>query len=139
MTDAPPPATHWQDGWQGQALRFIIVGLGAAALDYGVLRGLMLAGLSPYLARTLSMAAALLATWQANRRMTFRTAAPPSWRVFLHYAATSLLGIGINYAVYSAGLLLGLPLWLAFCLGTGIAAVFNFLRYRVLLAPGKAN
>ncbi|NJC08143.1 GtrA family protein [Polymorphobacter fuscus] len=128
-----PPG--WADGWQGQALRFIGVGLTTAAIDFGVLAGLGAVGMSPYLARIASILVALVVAWWLNRQLTFRSAAPPSWREFAAYAATAAVGAAINYALYSAGLYIGLPIWLAFVIGTGVSAVFNFLRYRVILAP----
>jgi putative flippase GtrA len=125
----------WVSGWQGQALRFAIVGVATAGLDFGVLKGLIALGVSPYLARPVSMTAALVATWLLNRRLTFRTAAAPSWSEFARYAATAVMGMAINYVLYSGALLLGLPVWLAFVIGTGVAAVFNFVRYRAILTP----
>lgn len=121
--------------WLGQALRFAMVGLATAGLDFGVLKGLIAVGLSPFLARPVSMMVALVATWLLNRRLTFRTAAEPTWREFGRYAAATLFSMAINYGLYSAALLLGLPVWLAFVIGTGVAAVFNFLRYRTILSP----
>jgi putative flippase GtrA len=123
------------DGWQGQVIRFAAVGLGAAGVDYGILSGLVALGLSPYPARAISIAVALVVTWQLHRRLTFRTVAPPSWAEFGSFTLTALLGILINYALYSGLLLLGAALWLAFVVGTVVAAVFNFVRYRLLLAP----
>jgi len=125
-------------GWQGQARRFGVVGVATAGLDYEVLNGLIALGLSPYLARPLSMATALVATWVLNRRMTFNTRVAASWGEFARYAATALVGMAINYLLYSGGLLVGLPIWLAFVIGAGVSAVFNFLRYRTILAPPSA-
>jgi putative flippase GtrA len=97
------------------------------------------AGTSPYAGRVVSLAAAIIYTWWLNRRLTFATAAPPTWREFGHYVVVSLAGAVINYAIYSAALALGAPLWLGFILGTGIAAVFNFLRYRALLGDAASE
>lgn len=135
MSAAPGAADRWSNGWRGQALRFISVGLTTAAIDFGVLWGLELIGVSPYVGRVVSIAVALVVAWWMNRRLTFRSAAPPTWSEFGAYAATAAVGAAINYALYSAGLYIGLPMWLAFGVGTGVSAVFNFLRYRVLLAP----
>lgn len=132
-TAANPPPVAPKADWRGQAVRFIGVGLTTAAIDFGVLAGLGALGLSPYLARGLSIAVALVVAWWLNRSMTFRSAAPPSWREFAAYAATAAMGAAINYGLYSLCLWIGLPLWLAFVIGTGVSAVFNFLRYRVLL------
>lgn len=120
--------------WRGQALRFIGVGLATAGIDFGVLAGLGAQGVSHYLARIVSIGCALVVAWWLNRSLTFGSTAPPSWREFLSYASTAAMGAAINYGLYSVCLWAGLPLWLAFVIGTGVSAVFNFLRYRVLLA-----
>ncbi len=121
-----------------QVLRFLFVGGSAALLDAAVLAVALHFGGSRYLSRPLSLAVSVVYTWWLNRRLTFATAAPPSWREFGHYVAVSLAGVLLNLALYSAALWLRAPIWLAFCIGTGTAAVFNFLRYRALLGntPG---
>lgn len=115
------------------AVRFGAVGLAAAGVDYGVLMGLVQLGAMPALARLPSTAVALVFTWVFNRRLTFATRAPPSWREFARYAAAALAGIAINLGVYWGALALALPLWLAFVAGTGVAAIYTFLNYRKLL------
>ena len=120
--------------WIGEVVRFAGVGLAAFALDYGVLAATLAVGASPYAGRVLSIAAAIVFTWVLNRWLTFRTPAPPSWREFGAYALQSLAGAALNYAVYSAALWAGARVLAALVLGTGLAAVFNFVRYRKLLA-----
>lgn len=122
-------------GTKGEVLRFGIVGVLAAGLDFALLSGAVRLGVSPYLARIGSVAVAMTFTWWLNRNLTFAATAPPSWSEYGRYVGTSLLGSAINYGLYSGGVYIGLPLWLAFAIGTGVAAVFNFLRYRALLAP----
>lgn len=116
-----------------QAARFIVVGGLAAVLDYGILNQIVHAGRSPYAARVVSIAVSLVFTWALNRSLTFATAKPPTWREFAHYCAVAMAGILLNLAIYWAALGVGLPTWAAFVLGTGLAAVFNFFRYRALL------
>ena len=119
--------------WRPQAARFAAVGVAAAGLDWAVLRALGAAGVSPFVARGVSLAVAVVFTWALNRRFTFATPVPPSWREFAVYVAASLIGLTVNYALYAAALAGGAPLWLAFAAGTGAGAVFNFWRYRRLL------
>lgn len=119
--------------WVGQAVRFSVVGLLAAGVDFTVLSAGMALGAGPSLARIPAVAIALVFTWILNRRLTFRTPVPPSWSEFARYAFSGLLGIAINLAVYWAALFAGAPVWLAFVLGVGIAAVVTFLRYRAVL------
>jgi putative flippase GtrA len=120
--------------WAGQVVRFGITGGLGFVLDAGVLWLMIHAGASPYAGRVVSIAAAIVLTWWLNRRLTFRTAAPPSWREFGAFVLQSLAGAAVNYAVYSALLWAASPIWLALVAGTGVASVFNFFRYRAILS-----
>lgn len=117
----------------GQAARFAVVGGLAATLDFAILGIIVEAGGSRYAGRIVSVAIGLVFTWALNRRLTFATPAPPTWGEFARYAAVAMTGIALNLTVYWLTLGAGMPLWLAFALGTGLAAVFNFFRYRALL------
>ena len=119
--------------WAGQVARFGIVGGLGFVLDAGVLWLTLRAGASPYAGRVLSIVVTIVFTWWLNRRLTFGTAAAPSWREFGAYVVQSLAGAAVNYAVYAGVLWAGGPVWLALVVGTGIASVFNFFRYRTIL------
>ncbi|MBC7497258.1 MAG: GtrA family protein [Sphingomonadaceae bacterium] len=129
--DAAASATG--PAWLGQVARFALVGGLAFILDAGILWLTLRAGASPYAGRVLSIAVSIVFTWWLNRRLTFTTAAGPSWREFGAYALQSLLGAAINYGVYSAAIAAGAPVLAGLVLGTGIAAVVNFFRYRAIL------
>jgi len=124
-------------GWAGPVLRFLAVGGSAAALDAVVLSAQIAHGVSPYAARVGSLAVTVVYTWVLNRRVTFRTTAPPSWREFGHYLLTALGGMVLNYVLYSGLLRLGAAVWLAFVIGTGLTAVYSFLRYRAVFAARR--
>lgn len=132
-TDTQPPRSL-----ASQIGRFLLVGGTAAVIDYGVLMAGIHFGGSRYAARILSIAVAIVYTWWLNRQLTFTTTAPPSWREFTHYVALALAGSVLSFALYSGALWLGAPIWLGFCIGTGVGAVFNFLRYRALLGNPAA-
>jgi putative flippase GtrA len=117
----------------GQVVRFAGIGLAAAALDYVILSGFIGLGFDAYVARLASIIPVVTATWLANRHLTFRSQSPPSWDEFVRYFGISAAGIAINYVLYWLGLFIGLPVWAAFVVGTATAAVFNFIRYRILL------
>jgi putative flippase GtrA len=119
-------------GTKGQVLRFGVVGVLAAGVDFGLLYLGVYLGASPYLARIVSVGVTVIFTWALNRNLTFAAVAPPSWGEVAQYVGTSLVGMVINYTIFSAAIFLGAPLWFALCAGTGTAMVFNFLRYRVL-------
>jgi putative flippase GtrA len=98
-------------------------------LDAGVVWGLTHAGLSPYLARVVSIALSIAFTFMLNRALTFRAGGRVSLAEVLAYVGASGIGMAINYAIYAGGLKLGL-MWLpALALGTIIAAAFNFFAY----------
>ena len=121
-------------GWAGQVGRFLVVGGSAAALDAGVL-WLMVhdGGVSFYAGRAVSIPVAMVFAWWLNRTVTFRTAAAPSWREFGAYVVNSVAGAAINYGISSAIVAAGAPPAAGFVVGTGVAAVFNFFRYRAIL------
>lgn len=119
--------------WTAQVGKFAVVGGLAFALDAGILWLTLQAGASPYAGRVLSIAVSIVFTWWLNRRLTFATAAPPSWREFGAYGLQSLLGAGVNYAVYAGAIAAGLPVIAGLVLGTGVASVLNFVRYRTIL------
>ncbi len=119
--------------WAGQVARFLAVGGLAFVLDWGVLQLMLRTGSGPYAGRVVSMAGGMVFAWWLNRHVTFRTPAPPSWPEFCAYVANSLAGAAINYAIYSAAVAMGAPVVAGLILGTGIAAVFNFFRYRAIL------
>ena len=128
MTDAAA-----RPAWVAQVAKFAVVGGLAFLLDAGILWLTLRAGASPYAGRVGSIAVSIVFTWWLNRRLTFATAAPPSWREFSAYVVQSLLGAAINYGVYSGVIAAGAPVLAGLVLGTGIAAVVNFVRYRAIL------
>ena len=140
MSEATTPGTGTdRRGLIAEVARFGLVGGLAFGLDAAVLALTIHLGASPYAGRVLSVAVAIVFTWWLNRRLTFRTAAAPTWREFRGYVLQSLLGAGVNYAVYAAALALGASTIVALVLGTGIASAFNFVRYRKLLRPASAD
>ena len=75
-------ARHW--------LAFAASGGIAFAIDAVVLESLTLfAGFSPFSARLIAIAAAMLGGWLAHRTWTFRVAAKPSLAEFGRYAAVA--------------------------------------------------
>ncbi len=118
--------------WVGAAARFGVVGGLATGLDYIVLKLLIWQGMSPYYGRFISVSVSVVFTWLLNRTLTFKVAAPPSWREFGHYVAVAIGGILLNLGIYSGLLWLKVPLTIAFVVATGLTAVYSFLRYRAV-------
>lgn len=128
----------------GAFLRFAAVGAVGFLVDAGLLMAAVHAlGLGPLSGRLLSFAAAVLATYELNRRWSFRHAAPRPWLAgFAAYLGVQGLGFLCNLAVYT-GLLLTLPPPLdapLLCLfvASGIAMLVNFAGARFLVFRRRA-
>ena len=108
---------------------FLTAGLSALALDAAVLLALTdWAGLSPYLARIISISLAMVVSWQINRRITFAVRAPPTLHEFTRFAAVSWSAQAVNYAAFAA-LITWLPaLWPVWAL-IAASALAMFVSY----------
>jgi len=120
--------------WVGQSARYGGVGVIALAIDAAVLEAALRLGASPYAGRIVSLSAMVCSTWWLNRRFTFRTATPPSWREFGHYVVLALAGLLLNYGLFVAVTWATGRYWAGLAAGSAAAAVFNFFRYRKLFA-----
>lgn len=80
-------------------LAFLVDALVLALLNRG-------AGLDPFVSRLFALSAAMVTAWLAHRRWTFAVEERPSLREFLNYAALAWTVAALNYAIYSAVLLL---------------------------------
>ena len=96
-------------------------------------------GLSPELARPPGFIVATIVNFALNRSITFRHSRAPLFRAFLRYCGVASVGLAVNYAVYSACVLLApragiavtpaiLPLFVA--AGSGAAMVLTFVGFR---------
>jgi putative flippase GtrA len=107
-----------------------------AAITYAGAKHL---GLSPELARPPGFIVATVVNFLLNRAITFRHSEAPLVRAFLRYCAVASAGLAVNYAVYSACVLLVprfgtavspaiLPVFVA--AGSGAAMILTFLGFR---------
>ena len=96
-------------------------------------------GLSPELARPPGFILATIVNYVLNRTITFRHSRAPLFRAFLRYCGVASVGLAVNYAVYSACVVLAprigiavtpaiLPLFVA--AGSGAAMVLTFVGFR---------
>jgi putative flippase GtrA len=96
-------------------------------------------GLPPELARPPGFIIATVVNFVLNRRITFRHSRAPVLRAFFRYCGVASAGLAVNYAVYSACVILAprlgiavtpvmLPLFVA--AGTGVAMVLTFIGFR---------
>jgi putative flippase GtrA len=83
-------------------LLFCCSGTLAFCVDYGILRGLVFLGMSHWIARMISFAAAATITWQFNSRITFARAQArlTGFAGWLGYVSTAFAGGIVNYITY---------------------------------------
>lgn len=113
-----------------QFLRFCCVGGAGFFVNAAALMGLVhLAGVDPFVAWPLSAVAAILTTFELNRRWAFRSGGAERYGAALAtYAGVQSLGLACNFAVY-AGCYVLLPPPLnapLFCLVAASAAALAF-------------
>jgi putative flippase GtrA len=96
-------------------------------------------GFSPEFARPPGFIVATLVNFTLNRSITFRRSRAPLVGAFLRYCGVASVGLAVNYAVYSACVVLAprvgitvtpaiLPLFVA--AGSGTAMVLTFVGFR---------
>jgi putative flippase GtrA len=96
-------------------------------------------GLSPEFARPPGFIVATIVNFFLNRAITFRHSGAPFPRAFARYWLVASAGLAINYAAYTACVLLApragvavtpaiLPLFVA--VGAGVAMILTFLGFR---------
>jgi putative flippase GtrA len=124
----------------GQLPAFAAVGLFGYFVDAGVTYvGAKYLGLSPELARPPGFILATIVNFLLNRAITFRYANAPRLRAFFRYCAVASVGLVVNYAVYSACILLAprfgltvtpalLPVFVA--AGVGASMILTFIGFR---------
>jgi putative flippase GtrA len=137
MPAAPAPA-HGRFAQQIPA--FAAIGLTGYVIDAGVTYVCAkYAGLSPELARPPGFIIATIVNYLLNRSITFRHARASMIGSFVRYWIVASAGLAVNYAVYSACVLLApiagiavtpaiLPLFVA--AGSGAAMVLTFVGFR---------
>jgi putative flippase GtrA len=95
--------------------------------------------MSPELARPPGFIIATIVNYLLNRSITFRHARAPVVGSFMRYCLVASAGLAVNYAVYSACVLLApiagigvtpaiLPLFVA--AGSGVAMILTFVGFR---------
>ncbi len=118
---------------------FSLGGVLALLVDIIVLQGLIELAVSPYLARTISIPAAIFTAWQFNRRFTFAASGRKMADEGLRYALVAALAVSINYGVY-AGLIAFMPdLWpvKAAAAGAAVSMWVSFFGYQAFAFAQK--
>lgn len=118
-------ARHWGG--------FLVSGGIAFLIDWAVLEACVgLLRWSPFTARIVAIAAAMVAGWLAHRTLTFAVAERPSLGEFLKYAGVAWMAAGLNYLIFASALLLvpDVPRLAALVAGSLGAMVFSYLAMR---------
>ena len=121
-----------------QFLRFGAVGTVGFSVDAAVLYVLISAGADAYIARALSFAVAVTATWTLNRAWTFRNApAQPGRNRYARYLGVQIAAALINYACYAV-VLSFIPATpvnavLALAVGSAVGLAVNFIGAKRLV------
>ena len=123
-----------------QVPAFAAIGVFGYVVDAAItFAGAKYLGLSPELARPPGFVIATIVNFALNRSITFRHSRAPLFRAFLRYCGVASVGLAVNYAVYSACVVLApragivvapaiLPVFVA--AGSGAAMVLTFLGFR---------
>jgi putative flippase GtrA len=111
--------------------RFLIVGVAGFLADAAVLAAMLSAGLDPFVARIISIAAAMLLTWRLNRAFTFGPSKGSEVAEGARYGLVVATASTLNWLVYSAALLLvpAMPPHLALVIGSVAALGFSYTGF----------
>ena len=123
-----------------QMASFAAVGVVGYVVDSAITyAGAKYLGLSPELARPPGFIVATIVNFALNRAITFRHAGAPLMRAFLRYWLVASVGLAVNFAVYSACVVLAprfgvavtpaiLPLFVA--AGVAVSMIATFVGFR---------
>ena len=133
--EAVGPTTDDRRGLLGQLVRFAVVGLFSAVVDYGVYQLMLHLGLPTYGARTVSFLVGTATAYALNRRWAFRVegGARRAAGFAMLYGTTFFVILGVNAL---ALVLLPEAWWkvtLAWALSQGFGTVCNFVLLRLVV------
>lgn len=116
-----------------QFARFLGVGLTGFVIDVGTTLLLVELGSPPWLARLVAIALAMVVTWLANGRFTFRRGGWAPAATFVPYLLVAAAAAAVNFGVFLA---LFQPLGsmlLAVVVATVISMIVSFAGFRLLV------
>lgn len=125
----------------GRLFRFACAGFAGFGVDTGTLIALHHGvGLDPFLARILSIALAIFATWRLNRSITFGRSDTCQISEGARYYTVALVTALINFGIYSAILLIWVNAWpvAAAIVATAITMFMSYFGYaRLVFRTGR--
>lgn len=113
-------------------VRFLLVGGTGFVIDAGLTLLLIRAGLPAAWARVPAIAAAMVFTWLANRRFTYRVQARRSGAEALRYGAVAFVMALFNYLVYRLLLDAGVSALPAIVVATALQTCISYVAYKRL-------
>lgn len=122
--------------------RFVAVGGAGFAVDTGTLALLHYgAGFDPFSARAISTPLAMLATWRLNRAITFGASPARQWDEGARYMGVATAAAILNYAIYSAILLVSdrVAPPAAVAISTSIVMTLSYMGYSRLVFAAPAR
>jgi putative flippase GtrA len=115
-------------------LRFAIVGGIATVIQFSILVGLVeLAHADKLIANAVGFVVAATANYLMNRAFTFAGTTSHAGYGMLKFAATSLIGLGINTIIFQALISFGLWYVIAWALATGLTLIWNYSAARLIV------
>lgn len=140
MTSVGTPPDTGRPGLAGQALRFVLVGVLAAGVDFGVYQLLLHMGLLASAAKAVSFICGTVTAYVLNRRWTFNATggAASAVRFAILYSVTFFVNVGVN--ALALHLLAG-QRWqvaLAWVIAQGTATIINFVLLRMVVFRERA-
>ena len=127
----------------GRLFRFACVGFAGFAVDTGTLALLHHGfGMDPFSSRIISIALAIFSTWRLNRSVTFGRSDSGQVSEGARYYGVALITAGVNFAIYSAILLIWPVVWpvAAAVVATGMTMFMSYFGYsRLVFRTGGKN
>ena len=122
-------------GLLDQAVRFVLVGVLAAGVDFGIYQLLLHVGLWASLAKAISFICGTTTAYVINRRWTFNVAggAAPAMRFAMLYTVTFFVNVGVNALFLHLLAGHGWRVSLAWLIAQATATVINFVLLRTVV------
>lgn len=112
------------------SFKFLVVGGLGFLIDSGLTLSLIKLGFSPLLARPPAILAAMVFTWLANRRHTFKVGKTRSLPEAARYTTVAVVSATLSYLIYSGLVMISLSPLSAIIIATAVVAVFSYFGYK---------